>query len=98
MSVLQEHELADAVAAAALSAAGVVALNGGEFGEIATYLPGRKVVGVRIHADGCDVHITAEYPSDVHAVARGVVGAVQPLITVPVSVTVEDVRFPGDKS
>lgn len=84
-------ELADAVAATTLTVAGVADLHGGEFGEIATYLPGRKIVGVRLDADGCDIHISAEYPSDVNGVALGVQAAVQPLVQVPVSVTVEDV-------
>ncbi|MDJ0392237.1 hypothetical protein QMK17_02685 [Rhodococcus sp. G-MC3] len=88
-------DLADTIAAAALSVAGVAALHGGEFGEIATYLPGRKVLGVRVDAVHCDIHISAEYPSDVNGVARGVRAAVQPLVSVPVSVTVEDVIAPN---
>jgi uncharacterized alkaline shock family protein YloU len=96
MNAVQEYEIADSVAAAALSVAGVVELHGGQFGEIATYLPGRKVVGIRVDADVCDIHITAGYPTDVHAVARGVLAAVQPLVPVPVSVTVEDVRISGE--
>nr|WP_296780117.1 hypothetical protein [Rhodococcus sp. (in: high G+C Gram-positive bacteria)] len=84
-------DLADDVAAATLSVSGVAALHGGEFGEIATYLPGRKVLGVRIDAERCDVHISARYPSDVNGVARGVHASVSPLVPVPVSVTVEDV-------
>ncbi|SNT51689.1 hypothetical protein [Rhodococcoides kyotonense] len=91
MNAEQHYEIADAVASATLAVAGVVGLHGGEFGEVATYLPGRKVVGIRVDADLCDIHITAEYPTDVNGVARGVLAAVQPLVTVPVSVTVEDV-------
>jgi hypothetical protein len=42
----------DAVAAAVAGCAGVSALDGGQFGEVATtYLPGRKVAGVVV-ADG----------------------------------------------
>ena len=36
----------DAVAAAVAGCAGVAALDGGPFGEVASYLPGRKVAGV----------------------------------------------------
>jgi hypothetical protein len=36
----------DAVAAAVAGCAGVAALDGGPFGEVATYLPGRMVAGV----------------------------------------------------
>lgn len=91
MTATADFEVADTVAAATLAVSGVAALHGGEFGEIATYLPGRKVLGVRIDAELCDIHITAEYPSDVNGVARGVRAAVSPLVAVPVSVTVEDI-------
>lgn len=88
---MTDVEIADTVAAITLDVAGVAGLHGGEFGEIATYLPGRKVVGIRIDSTLCDIHISAEYPSDVHGVARGVRAAVAPHVPVPVSVTVEDV-------
>lgn len=88
---MNENELVDDVASAVLGIDGVVGLHGGEFGEIGTYLPGRTVHGIRIDDRQCEVHITAEYPSDVHGVARGVRAAVQPLVPVPVSVTVEDI-------
>ncbi|WP_072805593.1 hypothetical protein [Rhodococcoides yunnanense] len=88
---MTDVEIADTVAAITLSVAGVAGLHGGEFGEVATYLPGRKVVGVRIDSQYCDIHISADYPSDVNGVARGVLAAVAPHVPVPVSVTVEDV-------
>ncbi|MDJ0358804.1 hypothetical protein [Rhodococcus sp. H29-C3] len=91
MSALREIELADTVASITLSIAGVSALHSGEFGEIATYLPGRRVVGIHIHADVCEIHISVEYPSDVHAVARAVRDAVGPHVSVPIVVTIEDV-------
>lgn len=91
MSAPREIDLADTVASITLSVAGVSALHPGEFGEIATYLPGRRVVGIRIDADVCEIHISVEYPSDVHAVARGVRDAVGPHVSVPIVVTVEDV-------
>ena len=37
----------DAVAAAVRGCAGVAGLDGGQFGEVASYLPGRKVAGHR---------------------------------------------------
>lgn len=92
---LADADLADVVAATTLAVSGVAAMHGGEFGEIATYLPGRKVVGIRIDSEQCDIHISAAYPSDVNGVARGVRRAVQQLVSVPVSVTVEDIIDPG---
>lgn len=84
-------ELVDDIAQVVLDVDGVAALHGGEFGEVATYLPGRKVLGIRIDEHRCDIHFSAEYPSDVNGVARGVRAAVESLVPVPVSVTVEDI-------
>ena len=42
---------ADLVATAALSVSGVLALHPGSFGQVATYLPGRRVEGVRLGAE-----------------------------------------------
>ncbi|QCB52304.1 hypothetical protein E5720_14535 [Rhodococcus sp. PAMC28707] len=93
MSAPQEIELADTIASITLSVAGVSALHPGEFGEIATYLPGRRIVGIRNDAEVCEIHISVEYPSDVHEVARGVRDAVGPHVSVPIVVTVEDVAI-----
>ena len=41
----QDPALAEAVAAAVLAHPGVAPLSGGPFGTIASYLPGRRVVG-----------------------------------------------------
>ena len=43
----------DAVAAAVRDCAGVSGLDGGQYREVATYLPGRAVEGVVIAAAGC---------------------------------------------
>ena len=45
-----------------LSCPGVVAMHGGFSGEAATYLPGRRVVGVRILADSVEVHVVSRWP------------------------------------
>lgn len=50
---------ADAVAAAATSCPGVVRLATGSPVEIATYLPGRRVHGVRIGDGVVEVHVVA---------------------------------------
>ncbi|MEE2033286.1 Asp23/Gls24 family envelope stress response protein [Rhodococcus chondri] len=84
----------DVVAAAVLGTVGVAALHGGDFGEIATYLPGRRVNGIRIGSESCAVHITAEYPADLIAVADAVRARVEPLVGMPVHVTIEDLQDP----
>ncbi|WP_182358585.1 Asp23/Gls24 family envelope stress response protein [Tomitella gaofuii] len=90
-------ELADRIAAAAHAVPGVVGLDGGAFNEVATYLPGRRVPGVRLDDEGrVEVHIIAAYYSDVCAVADAVRDAVTPLAAAPVDVIVEDLEAPTD--
>ena len=55
--------LAEAVAAAVLAHPGVARLSGGPFGTIASYLPGRRVVGVRLPLEDND-------PVEIAVVAR----------------------------
>lgn len=86
-------DVAELVAETVLSVAGVAALNSGPFGEIATYLPGRRIPGIRIGAGRCAVHLTAEYPADLSAVADAVRAAVETVVGPPVDVTIEDVQF-----
>jgi len=87
-------ELADQVAAAVLTVRGVTGLHGGMFGETATYLPGRRVPGVRLTENATDIHLTLTYGAPVFATAQQVRTAVAALVPGPVNVTVEDVAPP----
>jgi len=51
-------QLADAVAAAVRAHPAVADLDGGPFGAIASYLPGRRVVGVRLGEPGEPVEVS----------------------------------------
>ena len=51
-------QLADAVAAAVRAHPAVADLDGGPFGAIASYLPGRRVVGVRVGEPGEPVEVS----------------------------------------
>ena len=51
-------QLADAVAAAVRAHPAVANLDGGPFGTIACYLPGRRVVGVRVGEPGEPVEVS----------------------------------------
>lgn len=82
--------LAERVAEAVLTDPGVAGLHGGVFGEIATYLPGRRIEGIRIGGDLCAVHIIARYPADLRAVAESVRARVAAIVALPVQVTIED--------
>ena len=83
---------AERLAAAVLAVPGVEALHPGMFGEVGTYLPGRRVAGVRVTDHAVDVHIVLAYGipvRDTAALVRATVGGLHP--GVPVNVTVEDV-------
>lgn len=90
----------DAVAAAVLTCPSVAALSGGVVGEVASYLPGRRVVGVRVHDGGSrpaevDVHVVGRYGPPVAQIAGEVRAAVRGLAPgIPVSVTVDDLTDP----
>ncbi|MGW6378236.1 hypothetical protein ACWFRB_19460 [Rhodococcus sp. NPDC055112] len=87
----QEVEPAELIAGAVLAVPGVAGLHGGMFGEVATYLPGRRVLGVALGDDSCAIHISVRYPAHVIETAERVRAALAPMLDVPVDVTVEDV-------
>ena len=84
-------EQADRIAAAVLAVPGVAGLHAGMFGEVATYLPGRRVTGVRITADAVEVHVSVLLDTPIRATAAAIRRAVAPWTTQAVDVTVEDV-------
>jgi len=73
---------------------GVADLHGGAFGEVATYVGGRRVIGLRVGGRGTDrveIHLTAEYPADLPALADTVRTRVADHVDGVVDVVVEDV-------
>ncbi len=81
----------DAVAAAVLVCPGVAAMSGGRLGEVATYLPGRRVAGVRLGDGTVEVHVVGRYGPPVETIAAEIRAALRPLVGGrSVSVTVED--------
>lgn len=85
--------LAEAVAALASAVPGVARLSGGKAGEVATYLPGRRVSGVRILPDSVEVHLVARWVASLPQLAQDVRSALHPLVgDRAVSVFVEDVE------
>lgn len=85
------QEPADLIAAAVLSVPGVAGLHSGAFGEVATYLPGRRVAGVRVGDELIEVHVTVVYGTPVQETADQVRTAVAALVTTPVEVRIEDI-------
>ncbi|MBJ7339802.1 Asp23/Gls24 family envelope stress response protein [Mycolicibacterium sp.] len=82
---------AELVAAAVTKVPGVAGLHAGLFGEIATYLPGQRITGIRIAEDRTDVHVTVHYGSPVADTAARVREATAAIVGGVVDVTVEDV-------
>ncbi len=94
----QEPGTVDLVVDAVLAVPGVSGLHAGAFGEVGTYLPGRRVAGVRLGDDATEVHIAVVMGSPIAEVAERVVAAVSPLVHAPVRVFVEDVTTPAERT
>lgn len=89
---MSEADQADLIAAAVTAVPGVVALHAGMFGEVATYLPGHRVAGIRTNTDGVtEVHVTLRYGTPVRDTAARVRDAAAAVVGGVVDVTVEDV-------
>lgn len=83
---------ADAVAELVRAVPGVAGLHPGMFGEVATHLPGRRVIGVRLLDDRVDVHVTLAPTAPVRTTAAAVRATVAASFPGrPVDVTVEDI-------
>ena len=84
--------------AAVLAVPGVHDLHGGVIGEVATYLPGRRVSGIRLREAGSDtsseVHVVLDWDSPVLPTADAVRSRLEGLVPGPVHVVVEDVADP----
>lgn len=84
------------IAAAVAGCPAVARLHGGAYGEVATYLPGVLVTGVRAGDEVIAVHVTGVWPATLAEIASQVRAAVEPFGgAIPVSVTVEDLELPG---
>ncbi len=71
-------EPVEGLAVAVLNCAGVAALSGGTFGEVATYLPGRRVRGVRVTDETVEIHVVAFWKSPLPPVAAQIRVAAAP--------------------
>lgn len=90
--------LAQLVADVVVAHPSVVRLDGGPFGTVATWLPGRRLVGVHVGRPGEPVEIAVvlnldrPVPATVAALRRSVATLVG---DAPIDVTVTDVTVPG---
>lgn len=70
----------DAVSVAVLSCPYVAGLDAGVLGEVATYLPGRRIRGVRGSPAGVEVHVVGVYGPSIQQIVDQVRAAVLPLV------------------
>ncbi len=84
-------ERVDRVVAAVTAVDGVISLYSGGLGVPATHLPGRTVRGVRLGADGGEVHVVLDLRTGLLDVAARVRQAASEAAGVPVVVVVDDV-------
>lgn len=66
-------------------------MHAGMFGEVATYLPGRRVEGVQLHADVANVHVVLDWGAAVPDTVDAIRTVLTPVVDTPVDITVEDV-------
>ena len=86
----------DAVVAAALSCPTVAGMSSGKAAEIATYLPGRRVRGVRITQGEVELRVIARWGPFIPGIAEEVRSAVRPLVDgAQVSVYIDDIQDPA---
>ncbi|MFI5493624.1 hypothetical protein [Actinoplanes sp. NPDC051859] len=86
---------ADEIAQRVLGVPGVVRLHAGALGEVATYLPGRRVTGVKLGTSLVEVHVVVSARAPLHPVARTIHAAVAEVVSLPVHVYIEDVVAPA---
>jgi hypothetical protein len=87
----------DAVAAAVQRCPGVASLDGGRFGEVGSYLPGRKVPGVVVSGGRVTVQIRSRWGIPAAALAALITAGVAPLTGHhPVDVVIADIDDPPE--
>lgn len=87
----------DLVAVAVRACPLVADLHGGPFGEVATYLPRRRVIGIRATVTALEIHVIGRFPAAALQLAAQVRVAVAPWAGgLPVDVVLEDILLPGE--
>jgi hypothetical protein len=85
----------DAIAALVRGCAGVSALDGGRFGEVVSYLPGRTVPGVAVDDNRIRVQVRSQWGIRAADLAAEITVALAPLAgTRPVDVAIADIDDP----
>lgn len=89
----------DGIAELVLACPGVAGLSGGPFGAAATYLPGRRVPGVRLDGPALEVHVVARYGPTVAELAGQIRRALSGRVGGRrVDIVVEDLLDPAESA
>jgi hypothetical protein len=85
----------DDIEAAVLGCPGVAALGSGTIGELATYLPGRRVAGIRVGPELVELEICAAWGPSAQEIARQIWEALAELVTDrPIEIVITDIAAP----
>jgi hypothetical protein len=85
----------DAVAAVVRDCAGVSGLDGGRYGEVTTYLPGRTVPGVTAGGGRVRVQVRSAWGTEAPSLGAVITAALAPLTgNRPVDVVIADIDDP----
>jgi hypothetical protein len=79
------------IAAAVRAVDGVVRLDGGPHDEVATHLPGERIVGVRLHEHGGEVRVVVDARRPAHRVGEDARRAAERLAGHAMTVVVADI-------
>jgi voltage-gated potassium channel Kch len=91
-SAVAGAEAVEAIAAVVLASPAVAGLHGGRFTTVASYLPGRRVIGVAVTPSEITVGVVGRYPNTVAQIAAQVRAAVATVVPgVAVTVAIEDI-------
>jgi hypothetical protein len=88
----------DAVHAAVSSCPGVARVGSGSVAALTTYLPGRRIPGIRINPGTVEIEVIAEWDSSAANIGRSIRSVVAGLVGARrVDITITDVDLPGEQ-
>lgn len=96
MLTMDVGAVADVVAATVRSTVGVVDLTSTPYRDIATYMPGRQVTGVRVSDGRTLVQVVVSDVRSIPETAAAIRVAVAAVRPAPVDIVVGDLEFIGD--
>jgi hypothetical protein len=89
----------DDIYAAVLACPGVAGLGSGMIGELATYLPGRRVPGIRVTPQLVELEVCARWGPPAQEIGRQIWGALASVVTDrPIAIAITDIAAPAHES